>query len=245
MPKGVFERSASEKIRLAIQLSKHRHKNAGKNKKGKDISCANCGKIKYVEPYLIKKSKSGKNFCSKICANKFRAGISHTKEHKAKISKGLMGHKGVKFSEEVKKRMSENSKGRHTSPLTEFKKGRKHTDEHKQFMRQLMLQKIKDGTHPNWKGGRPNTLMLLKQYRIKKLGNGGSHTVGDWETLKAQYNWTCPCCGKQEPQIILTEDHIVPISKGGSDNIENIQPLCGSCNSKKGNRVTIKYKIKY
>jgi len=47
----------------------------------------------------------------------------------------------------------------------------------------------------------------------------GSHTNGEWETLKAQYDWRCLACNRQEPEIKLSEDHIVPLSKGGSDNI--------------------------
>lgn len=74
---------------------------------------------------------------------------------------------------------------------------------------------------------------LKNRMRWHNLKLIGSHTLGEWETLKAQYNWTCPSCGKKEPEIKLTEDHIIPISRGGSNNIENIQPLCGPCNSKK------------
>lgn len=91
-----------------------------------------------------------------------------------------------------------------------------------------------------WKGGYENKLMLNRQRRILKMGNGGSHTLGEWEVLKVQYNFTCPSCKKSEPEIKLTEDHIIPLSKGGSDNIENIQPLCRSCNSSK-NKNIIKY----
>jgi hypothetical protein len=71
----------------------------------------------------------------------------------------------------------------------------------------------------------------IRRERIRV--NGGFHSENEWELLKAQYNWTCPNCKKSEPSIKLTRDHIIAIARGGSDNIENIQPLCVKCNSKK------------
>jgi len=70
--------------------------------------------------------------------------------------------------------------------------------------------------------------------RCKALGK---HTFEEWEKVKRKYNYTCLCCKKSEPEIRLTEDHIVPISKNGSDDIGNIQPLCRICNAKKYNKV--------
>jgi len=67
-----------------------------------------------------------------------------------------------------------------------------------------------------------------------------SDTFGEWDLLKKQYGYTCPCCNKSEPDIKLTLDHIIPLSKGGTNNIENIQPLCMDCNLRKHTK-TIRY----
>lgn len=106
------------------------------------------------------------------------------------------------------------------------------------------LTSLQGKNHWNYKDGRSDN----KEYRDKQKNERnrrkqiahGSHTIGELEDLKAKYNWTCPCCGKSEPEIQLTEDHIIPLSKGGSDNIENIQPLCKKCNLKK-HTLIIKY----
>ncbi len=46
----------------------------------------------------------------------------------------------------------------------------------------------------------------------------------------------CNGCGIHFLPQNLTIDHIVPQSKGGTSHIENLQLLCGHCNSLKGNR---------
>jgi 5-methylcytosine-specific restriction endonuclease McrA len=69
--------------------------------------------------------------------------------------------------------------------------------------------------------------------RTRATLSGGSYTEKQWYELKAIYNNTCLCCRRQEPEIILSADHIIPVSKGGTSYITNIQPLCLSCNRKK------------
>lgn len=85
-----------------------------------------------------------------------------------------------------------------------------------------------------WRKANPEREIAQVHKRNARIaGNGGSFTAGEWELLKERYGYRCPACGKSEPEIKLTVDHIVPISKGGVNSIVNIQPLCLKCNSRK------------
>ena len=46
----------------------------------------------------------------------------------------------------------------------------------------------------------------------------------------------CNGCRTEFPFRTFTVDHIIPRSRGGTDHIENLQLLCGHCNSTKGDR---------
>lgn len=87
------------------------------------------------------------------------------------------------------------------------------------------------------KANRDKLTLYTNNRRARKLFAKGSHTNEEWQELKSYYNYTCLCCKKQEPEIKLTRDHVRPLILGGSDSIDNIQPLCARCNSKKSLRV--------
>ena len=66
-------------------------------------------------------------------------------------------------------------------------------------------------------------------------GDKNKFSANEWDVVRKRNNYKCVICGKIEPEIKLTVDHIIPVSRGGKNNIENIQPLCRRCNSIKNN----------
>jgi 5-methylcytosine-specific restriction endonuclease McrA len=62
-------------------------------------------------------------------------------------------------------------------------------------------------------------------------------TTKQWQEMKAQYEYRCAYCGKRPER--LTQDHVIPLLKGGSHTASNIVPACQPCNSRKHVRPTV------
>jgi 5-methylcytosine-specific restriction endonuclease McrA len=93
-------------------------------------------------------------------------------------------------------------------------------------------------------GSVKNACRLLAQYKNgeicqkKLLGSESPSRRGTislkvrWDVLK-RGNYMCARCGARPPDVSLEIDHIVPLARGGTDAISNLQVLCNRCNQGK------------
>jgi 5-methylcytosine-specific restriction endonuclease McrA len=72
-----------------------------------------------------------------------------------------------------------------------------------------------------------------QNYRARKVSAPGVITKAEVERLLEVYGSKCLRCGSNDDICI---DHVVPLSKGGSNEFVNLQPLCRGCNSWKRDR---------
>lgn len=87
-----------------------------------------------------------------------------------------------------------------------------------------------------WYRRNPHTyLAKTHRRRTRQTQAGGTYTQEQWDELLRIYGYRCLSCGKGS--VKLTADHVVPVVMGGTSNIDNIQPLCGPCNSKKHQKI--------
>ena len=58
-------------------------------------------------------------------------------------------------------------------------------------------------------------------------------------------SFKCQYCGKSAPDVVLEVDHIIPVSKGGDNDISNLITACFDCNrGKRDKKLTDKQSIK-
>lgn len=78
--------------------------------------------------------------------------------------------------------------------------------------------------------------------KTKRLFNRRRRLLSDedWLEILVRYDHRCFYCGDKKNK--LTRDHVLAISRGGTDTIDNVVPACWSCNFKKRARGVADFK---
>ena len=83
--------------------------------------------------------------------------------------------------------------------------------------------------------GRETRQLCEARRRTKKREGVCTLTKAEWRDILERYNQSCVYCNRSD--LKLTQDHVIPISKGGHHTKENVVPACRSCNSRKSARL--------
>lgn len=120
-----------------------------------------------------------------------------------------------------------------------YRKNRSYWRLYKQENRERYLEHAR-----RWGSAHPDSRQRRRVRRARRLSQAkGSFTLREWKLKLALYP-NCPSCGRDWSETLRpTVDHIVPICKGGGNDIDNVQPLCRPCNSRKG-EMTMRYELK-
>ena len=100
--------------------------------------------------------------------------------------------------------------------------------EYYEKVKEVKKQKVKEWAAKNKE--KINSYSIAYQ---QKRRAGGKFPRELWEQKKKEIG----CCIMCSEKSNLTIDHKIPVSKGGTNDIENLQPLCLICNIKKGNKL--------
>jgi hypothetical protein len=208
--------------------------------------CARCGENKFFwNYYKYSRNKDGlHSYCKQCVLEKTRLRYKETPDKvKATIRRWSKSHPENNRERSRKYALAhpEKIKMYRQNHLDQERENRKawyqaNKEKTKEYARQYKLdneERLKDAARL-WRKENPEKIRAKAHRRRARLqGNGGNYTPGEWKDLCSKYNNKCLCCGKSKK---LTPDHVIPLSAGGTNNIENIQPLCLSCNCRKGTK---------
>lgn len=80
-----------------------------------------------------------------------------------------------------------------------------------------------------------NRAAVAHRRRVRIYSGIGKYTPDQWKQLCDWFGNVCLCCKATKK---LSVDHVIPLVKGGRNDIANLQCLCLTCNKKKNTRTT-------
>ena len=213
--------------------------------------CEKCG----CEFKFIKFKNKPQNIYCKKCKNNIENKIRYWENpkkyrEKSKINKIKFADYYKKYNEKIKKEKRwlkpeerlkrklyrQSEKGREVEKKSKLKYRYKNGGKEKD---KLWRAKNKDKVKKYRSKYKKSAIGLFKaceyQHKRREWGKTGRGlTLDEWQDIIKKYNFRCAICKKKTK---LEQDHIIPLSKHGKHDKDNIQPLCRRCNALKGNKL--------
>lgn len=211
--------------------------------------CPRCKEVKCHGSFArLSTSKDGLQWCCRVCRSKIQKAYydAHQEQiserwkerHSSEAAREIVRERSRVYREQKKaidpdfiKRKSKTWRQNHAEYYQAQNQARARAYREANLEKAREQSRIRSQKIRRDKPGRDTVYQHTR--RSRKVQSGGKFTPQQWSELKAYYNYTCLCCGKREPEIKLTIDHVIPISLGGTNFIDNIQPLCSFCNKSK------------
>ena len=80
---------------------------------------------------------------------------------------------------------------------------------------------------------------VIRRRARKRNSPINDFNIKQWRECLNHFDNKCAYCGKQEE--VLQREHVIPVSRGGSNTKTNIIPSCGSCNYSKGDKTIFEW----
>lgn len=182
--------------------------------------CKQCGEIKSIDEFRREtRVCDGLTARCKSCLNAATRSENRTERSKSRYAK----YRQQERYKQIQRNWRENNRERK----------REHARKNMQKKRLINPEPLRNRAR-QWKQANHERVLTINRARAsRKINAPGSHTTDQWLLLCQWFGNRCVCCGVSGN---LTADHVVPLSKGGSNDIDNLQPLCGLCNSRKYTR---------
>jgi 5-methylcytosine-specific restriction endonuclease McrA len=198
------------------------------------MNCKNCN----IE---FKKLHFNQKCCSDNCRNQLK---KIAKAKYKKTDKGLETYKRWcenPIKKEIDKKYMQGDNAKKLAVIRSIRNLKNNT-------KLLEAKKIRDIEYSKTEKGKEINRIAKKKYsktekgmfKIKELKyirrnkDAGVLDLQSWKEKLNKLGKKCLRCNATEK---ITIDHIIPLTKGGTNHIDNLQPLCWSCNSSKNNKI--------
>lgn len=192
--------------------------------------CIRCNSEKDISEFnKNKKLKDGLQFYCRKCQNKINVNWNHANVDRVRETSLDWHYRNYKDDpEKFRKRSSEWKKGH-----------REQVNKANTAYRDLNRDKVriwdKNWYYANPEKAKTNHSVAHGKRRALLKGSSGKISSKEWREVLSLYGNKCLCCGSKDN---LAMDHVIPIIIGGKNEVDNVQPLCKFCNSRKKTQTT-------